>query len=127
MLESFFSAYREPVVTDEIFEECGKLIFRDIAAIGFWKEGEIRYGAVGIEVQVEPKFYAFEIEIELGGIIFHIHHAIRPGFISSINVILVNGDKLGRMILGKLEITFFILSDQEDLRNSRNLHVRLSK
>ena len=99
MLEAFVRCLKETVLAYEVFEKSDQLLLGDIAAIGFWEEGEIGDGAIGIEINVHPQFGAFDIKLEISGIIFDVHQEFAPSFISLIQVVFIHSHEHIRMLL----------------------------
>lgn len=88
MLESFFCLLWEFVLANKSFEKSNQLILWDVAAIRFWKEGEMSDSAICVEVEVDPQFDTFDIKIEIGSIILYIHQKFTPAFIGKIDVVV---------------------------------------
>ena len=73
MLKTNLSSFGEVILPNEIFEETYQLIIGNIPAVGFRKKSEVGNGAIRIEINIKPKLNAFNIKIEINGIIFYIH------------------------------------------------------
>ena len=99
VLETSVGGLQETVLPYEVFEKSDELLLGDIAAVGFREEGEIGDGAIGIEINVHPQFGAFDIKLEISGIILDVHQEFAPSFISLIQVVFIHSHEHIRMLL----------------------------
>ncbi len=99
VLETSIGGLQETVLPYEVFEKSDELLLGDIAAVGFREEGEIGDSAIGIEINVHPQFGAFDIKLEISGIIFDVHEKLAPSFVGLIKVVFIHSHEHIRMLL----------------------------
>ena len=85
--ETLLCRLGEMVLASKIFKERHQLFFGDIAAIGLGIKGQMRDGAIGIKIDIDPKFYTADIKFQVRSVVFDIHHKTTPPFVGQINII----------------------------------------
>ena len=103
-------------MVNEIFEESCKVFNWNITAGRFWKEREVHDGAVSIEKQIDPELDTLHVEIELSGIVFHVHQHIAPSSECEVDIIIIYRHEKSRMLFCQYHVLVFIFANQKDVR-----------
>ena len=125
MLESACICFCETILTDKILEESDQLVLRDIAAIGFRVKGEIGDRTIGIEVDIEPQLHTLDIKFSICCKILDIHQQFAPAFKGIVDVVVIHGEENFRMLLGQAEVIVLVFPNEEYLRKTWGLDMRL--
>ncbi len=87
MLETSVVCFRKLILAHKVFEESSQMFFRNISAVGFREKSEIGDSAISLEKYIDPQLDAFEIKLNGGSIVFHVHQQISPATIGLVYVI----------------------------------------